>query len=153
MRTSPNLIPAAALAAALTLPPHRTPAGAVSEVAGSTFPEQIVLTAVEQNEQVELQTEEQIGMFANQAENLGTLPMQFWGQLTGPVMQMQQIVSQAEGILAFVQNTPTQSVQQYGDGSGVVRYASGTLAKWTKRLNQQIQSTLTSRTTLSLARQ
>ncbi len=55
---------AAALAATLILASAAPPAEAVSEVAGATFPEQVVqeVMAVEQDEQAVLQTEQQISM-------------------------------------------------------------------------------------------
>ena len=71
----------AAFGATLILVSASPPARAVSEVAGATFPEQIVqeVTAVEQDEQAVMQTEQQISMLANQAINLGTMPLQLWG--------------------------------------------------------------------------
>jgi len=70
----------AAFAATLILASAAPPALAVSEVAGATFPEQIVqeVTAVQQDEQAVMQTEQQISMLADQAVNLGTMPLQFW---------------------------------------------------------------------------
>jgi P-type conjugative transfer protein TrbJ len=116
----------------------------VSEVAGATFPEQIVqeVTAVEQDEQAVMQTEQQISMLANQAINMGTMPLQFWGQLTAPVMQMQEIIGQAQGISASVQDTAAQTAYEYGDPTGSVGYAGGTLAQWTQGFNSQITGVL-----------
>ena len=134
----------AAFAATLILASAAPPAWAVSEVAGATFPEQIVqeVTAVEQDEQAVMQTEQQISMLAGQTENLGTMPLQFWGQLTSPVMQMQEIIGQAQGISASVQDTAAATAQQYGDPTGAVGYAGGTLAQWTQGFNQQITGVL-----------
>jgi len=134
----------AAFAATLILASAAPPALAVSEVAGATFPEQIVqeVTAVEQDEQAVMQTEQQISMLANQAENLGTMPLQFWGQLTGPVMQMQEIIGQAQGISASVQDTAAQTAYEYGDPTGSVGYAGGTLSQWTQGFNSQIDGVL-----------
>ncbi len=135
---------AAAAAVTLILASAAPPAEAVAEVAGATFPEQIVqeVTAVEQDEQAVMQTEQQISMLANQAINLGTMPLQFWGQLTAPVMQMQQIIGQAQGIAASVQDTAAQTACEYGDPTGSVGYAGGTLAQWTQGFNQQISGVL-----------
>ena len=134
----------AAFAATLILASAAPPARAVSEVAGATFPEQIVqeVTAVEQDEQAAMQTEQQISMLANQAINLGTMPLQLWGQLTAPVMQMQEIIGQAQGISASVQDTAAQTAYEYGDPTGSVGYAGGTLAQWTQGFNQQITGVL-----------
>ena len=134
----------AAFAATLILASAAPPAEAVSEVAGATFPEQIVqeVTAVEQDEQAVMQTEQQISMLANQAINMGTMPLQFWGQLTAPVMQMQEIIGQAQGISASVQDTAAQTAYEYGDPTGSVGYAGGTLAQWTQGFNQQITGVL-----------
>ena len=134
----------AAFAATLILASATPPALAVSEVAGATFPEQVVqeVTAVEQDEQAVMQTEQQINMLANQAINLGTMPLQFWGQLTQPVMQMQEIIGQAQGISASVQDTAAATAQQYGDPTGAVGYAGGTLAQWTQGFNSQITGVL-----------
>ena len=134
----------AAFAATLILASAAPPALAVSEVAGATFPEQIVqeVTAVEQDEQAVLQTEDQVGMVMDQTENLGTMPLQFWGQLTAPVLQMQEIIGQAQGISASVQDTAAATAQQYGDPTGSVGYAGGTLAQWTQGFNQQISGVL-----------
>ena len=134
----------AAFAATLILASAAPPAEAVSEVAGATFPEQIVqeVTAVEQDEQAVMQTEQQINMLTNQAINLGTMPLQFWGQLTAPVMQMQEIIGQAQGISASVQDTAAQTAYEYGDPTGSVGYAGGTLAQWTQGFNQQITDVL-----------
>ena len=134
----------AAFAATLILASAAPPALAVSEVAGATFPEQVVqeVTAVEQDEQAVMQTEQQINMLANQAINLGTMPLQFWGQLTQPVMQMQEIIGQAQGISASVQDTAAATAQQYGDPTGAVGYAGGTLAQWTQGFNSQITGVL-----------
>ena len=135
---------AAAAAATLILASAAPPAEAVSEVAGATFPEQIVqeVTAVEQDEQAVMQTEQQISMLANQAINMGTMPLQFWGQLTAPVMQMQEIIGQAQGISASVQDTAAQTAYEYGDPTGSVGYAGGTLAQWTQGFNSQITGVL-----------
>ena len=134
----------AAFAATLILASAVPPAEAVSEVAGATFPEQIVqeVTAVEQDEQAVMQTEQQISMLANQAINMGTMPLQFWGQLTAPVMQMQEIIGQAQGISASVQDTAAQTAYEYGDPTGSVGYAGGTLAQWTQGFNSQITGVL-----------
>ena len=134
----------AAFAATLILASAAPPAEAVSEVAGATFPEQIVqeVTAVEQDEQAVMQTEQQISMLANQAINLGTMPLQLWGQLTAPVMQMQEIIGQAQGISASVQDTAAQTAYDYGDPTGSVGYAGGTLAQWTQGFNSQITGVL-----------
>lgn len=134
----------AAFAATLILASAAPPAEAVSEVAGATFPEQIVqeVTAVEQDEQAVMQTEQQISMLANQAINLGTMPLQLWGQLTAPVMQMQEIIGQAQGISASVQDTAAQTAYEYGDPTGSVGYAGGTLAQWTQGFNGQITGVL-----------
>ena len=133
-----------AFAATLVFASAAPPALAVSEVAGATFPEQVVqeVTAVEQDEQAVMQTEQQISMLANQAINLGTMPLQFWGQLTQPVMQMQEIIGQAQGISASVQDTAAATAQQYGDPTGAVGYAGGTLAQWTQGFNSQITGVL-----------
>ena len=135
---------AAVAAVTVILATSAPPAHAVSEVAGATFPEQIVqeVTAVEQDEQAVMQTEQQIGMLANQAENLGTMPLQFWGQLTAPIMQMQEIIGQAQGISASVQDTAAQTAYDYGDPTGSVGYAGGTLAQWTQGFNSQITGVL-----------
>jgi P-type conjugative transfer protein TrbJ len=134
----------AAFAATLILASAAPPAEAVSEVAGATFPEQIVqeVTAVEQDEQAVMQTEQQISMLADQAVNLGTMPLQLWGQLTAPVMQMQEIIGQAQGISASVQDTAAQTAYEYGDPTGSVGYAGGTLAQWTQGFNGQITGVL-----------
>lgn len=134
----------AAFAATLILASAAPPAEAVSEVAGATFPEQIVqeVTAVEQDEQAVMQTEQQISMLADQAVNLGTMPLQLWGQLTAPVMQMQEIIGQAQGISASVQDTAAQTAYDYGDPTGSVGYAGGTLAQWTQGFNSQITGVL-----------
>ncbi len=135
---------AAAAAATLILASAAPPAEAVSEVAGATFPEQVVqeVTAVEQDEQAVMQTEQQISMLADQAVNLGTMPLQLWSQLTQPIMQMQQIIGQAQGISASVQDTAAATAQQYGDPTGSVGYAGGTLAQWTQGFNSQITGVL-----------
>ena len=135
---------AAAAAATLILASAAPPAEAVSEVAGATFPEQVVqeVTAVEQDEQAVMQTEQQISMLADQAVNLGTMPLQLWGQLTAPVMQMQQIIGQAQGISASVQDTAAATAQQYGDPTGSLGYAGGTLSQWTQGFNSQITGVL-----------
>ena len=59
----------AAFAATLILASAAPPARAVSEVAGATFPEQVVqeVTAVQQDEQSVMQTEQQINMLARGA--------------------------------------------------------------------------------------
>ncbi len=134
----------AAFATTLILASAAPPAEAVSEVVGATFPEQVVqeVTAVEQDEEAVMQTEQQINMLANQAINLGTMPLQFWGQLTQPVMQMQEIIGQAQGISASVQDTAAATAQQYGDPTGAVGYAGGTLAQWTQGFNSQITGVL-----------
>jgi P-type conjugative transfer protein TrbJ len=134
----------AAFAATLILVSAAPPALAVSEVAGATFPEQVVqeVTAVEQDEQAVLQTEDQVGMVMDQTENLGTMPLQFWSQLTEPVMLMQEIIGQAQGISASVQDTAAATAQQYGDPTGAVGYAGGTLAQWTQGFNSQITGVL-----------
>ena len=133
-----------AFAATLILASAAPPAEAVSEVAGATFPEQVVqeVTAVEQDEQAVLQTEDQVGMVMDQTENLGTMPLQFWSQLTEPVMLMQEIIGQAQGISASVQDTAAATAQQYGDPTGAVGYAGGTLAQWTQGFNSQITGVL-----------
>ncbi len=134
----------AAFAATLVLASAAPPAWAVSEVAGATFPEQVVqeVTAVEQDEQAVMQTEQQIGMLTSQTINLGTMPLQLWGQLTAPIMQMQEIIGQAQGISASVQDSAAQTAYEYGDPTGSVGYAGGTLSQWTQGFNQQISGVL-----------
>ena len=64
-------------------------AAAVSEVAGATFPEQIVqeITAVEQRESGIIRQEQQLMQLEYQAENMVGMPMQLFDQAIGPITE------------------------------------------------------------------
>jgi hypothetical protein len=91
-------------------------AWAVSEVAGATFPEQIVqeITAVEQRESGVIRQEQQLMQLEYQAENMVGMPMQLFDQAIGPITEAYQAVQMADGLTYGAQNNLEQIQAEYG---------------------------------------
>ncbi len=133
-----------ALATALAL--ASTPAFAVSEVAGATFPEQIVqeVTAVDQLAKQAEEVQQQIQMVMNQAKNLESMPTQLWSSAQGDINQLISVASTSQGLSYAGQNIFSQFNQTYGQ-NGIPPLSSSysqSLQGWSSDTNSQIQSML-----------
>ncbi len=106
----------AALSAAIVFLGIAPPARAVSEVAGATFPEQIVqeITAVEQRESGVIRQEQQLMQLEYQAENMVGMPMQLFDQAIGPITEAYQAVQMADGLTYGAQDNLEQIQAEYG---------------------------------------
>ena len=105
----------AVLLAAIMFPGFAPRAYAVSEVAGATFPEQIVqeITAVEQRESGVIRQEQQLMQLEYQAENAVGMPMQLFDQAIGPITEAYQAVQMADGLTYGAQDNLEQIQAEY----------------------------------------
>ncbi len=132
----------AAVLLAVSVPAY---AGGAVNFAGATLPEQIVQegTAIEQLAKQAQEVESQIQMVMNMVQNTVSLPIQLWQTAMGPIAQLIQVASQAQGLSYAAQNIAGTFQQEYGSGAGVLlpQY-SQSLQQWTQNTNSQIQAAL-----------
>ena len=131
-------------ALALAVPMH---ASAVSEIAGATFPEQIVQegTAVEQLARAAEQVQNQLQMLQNEARNLTSLSPQFESQLMGEVSHLTQIVGQGQALSYAGQNITAQFQQEYPGAANATQnfgQYSQDYQSWNTTTNQNIENAL-----------
>ena len=134
-----------------------TPAFAVSEVAGATFPEQIVqeATAIEQLGKQAQEVTTQISMYANDIERYqnmvtNTLNMpaamfaQIWNPLVGSIQQLTSIYSQAQALGYAGQNIGAQMAQEYQGAGSSIQNLSSVYANWNQTTNTDMEDALES---------
>ena len=134
-----------------------TPAFAVSEVAGATFPEQIVQegTSVEQLAKQAQEVTTQISMYANDIERYenmvtNTLNMpagmyaQIWNPLVGSIQKLTSIYSQAQALGYAGQNIGAQLAQEYQGAGNSIQNLSSVYANWNQTTNTDMEDALES---------
>jgi P-type conjugative transfer protein TrbJ len=109
---------------------------------GATLPEQIVqeVTAVQQKAEEVSQLEQQIQMYENMVTNTAEIPNQLWQQMTQPLSQLAQVVSQGQALALNAQNIGQQFQQMYAGfqpGASLSDYQN-----WVQSNNDQIQGAL-----------
>lgn len=143
------------LGAILALLP--TSAFAVSEIAGATFPEQIVqeATAIEQLGKQAQEVSTQISMYANDLERYqnmvtNTLNMpagvyaQIWNPLVGSIQKLTSIYSQAQALGYAGQNIGAQLAQEYQGAGNSIKNLSQVYANWNETTNTDMADALES---------
>lgn len=149
-----RLVLVVAGASLLALP---LPSFAVSEVAGSTFPEQIVQEGT-QIESLAKQAEEvttQISMYANDVERYenmvtNTLDMpasmfaKVWNPLVGSIQKLSSIYSQAQALGYAGQNIGAKLAQEYQGAGSSIKNLSSVYANWNSTTNTDMQDMLES---------
>ncbi|QQD71599.1 P-type conjugative transfer protein TrbJ [Acidithiobacillus ferrivorans] len=134
-----------------------TSAFAVSEVAGATFPEQIVqeATAIEQLGKQAQEVTTQISMYANDIERYqnmvtNTLNMptgvyaQIWNPLVGSIQQLTSIYSQAQALGYAGQNIGAQLAQEYPGAGNSFQNLPSVYANWNQTTNTDMEDALES---------
>jgi len=134
-----------------------TPAFAVSEVAGATFPEQIVQegTSIEQLAKQAQEVTTQISMYANDIERYenmvtNTLNMpagmyaQIWNPLVGSIQKLTSIYSQAQALGYAGQNIGAQLAQEYQGAGNSIQNLSSVYANWNQTTNTDMEDALES---------
>ncbi|MBU2816817.1 P-type conjugative transfer protein TrbJ, partial [Acidithiobacillus ferrooxidans] len=143
------------LGAILALLP--TSAFAVSEIAGATFPEQIVqeATSVEQLAKQAQEVTTQISMYANDIERYqnmvtNTLDMpasmfaRIWNPLVGSIQKLTSIYSQAQALGYAGQNIGAQLAQEYQGAGSSIQNLSSVYANWNQTTNTDMEDALQS---------
>ena len=133
------------------------PAFAVSEVAGATFPEQIVqeATSVQQLAKQAQEVTTQISMYANDIEryqNMVTNTMdmpagvfaQIWNPLVGSIQKLTSIYSQAQALGYAGQNIGAQLAQEYQGAGSSIQNLSSVYANWNQTTNTDMEDALQS---------
>ncbi|MHB8322749.1 MAG: P-type conjugative transfer protein TrbJ [Acidithiobacillus sp.] len=133
------------------------PAFAVSEVAGATFPEQIVqeATSVQQLAKQAQEVTTQISMYANDIERYqnmvtNTLNMpaamfaQIWNPLVGSIQKLTSIYSQAQALGYAGQNIGAQLAQEYQGAGSSIQNLSSVYANWNQTTNTDMEDALQS---------
>ena len=133
------------------------PAFAVSEIAGATFPEQIVqeATSVEQLAKQAQEVTTQISMYANDIERYqnmvtNTLNMpagvfaQIWNPLVGSIQKLTSIYSQAQALGYAGQNIGAQLAQEYQGAGSSIQNLSSVYANWNQTTNTDMEDALQS---------
>ncbi|MHB1279898.1 MAG: P-type conjugative transfer protein TrbJ [Acidithiobacillus sp.] len=134
-----------------------TPAFAVSEVAGATFPEQIVQegTSIEQLAKQAQEVTTQISMYANDIERYqnmvtNTLDMpasmfaKIWNPLVGSIQKLSSIYSQAQALGYAGQNIGTELAQEYQGAGNSIKNLSSVYANWNQTTNTDMEDALES---------
>lgn len=133
------------------------PSFAVSEVAGATFPEQIVQEGT-QIESLAKQAEEvttQISMYANDVERYenmvtNTLDMpqsmfdKVWNPLVGSIQKLSAVYSQAQALGYAGQNIGKQLASEYQGAGTSIQDLSSNYANWNSTTNTDMQDALES---------
>ena len=143
------------LGAILALLP--TSAFAVSEIAGATFPEQIVqeATSVQQLAKQAQEVTTQIDMYANDIERYqnmvtNTLNMpaamyaQIWNPLVGSIQKLTSIYSQAQALGYAGQNIGAELAQEYQGAGSSIQNLSSVYANWNQTTNTDMEDALES---------
>ena len=133
------------------------PAFAVSEVAGATFPEQIVqeATSVQQLAKQAQEVTTQISMYANDIERYqnmvtNTLDMpasmfaRIWNPLVGSIQKLTSIYSQAQALGYAGQNIGAQLAQEYQGAGSSIQNLSSVYANWNQTTNTDMEDALQS---------
>ena len=133
------------------------PAFAVSEIAGATFPEQIVqeATSVEQLAKQAQEVTTQISMYANDIERYqnmvtNTLDMpasmfaRIWNPLVGSIQKLTSIYSQAQALGYAGQNIGAQLAQEYQGAGSSIQNLSSVYANWNQTTNTDMEDALQS---------
>ncbi|MBU2808609.1 P-type conjugative transfer protein TrbJ, partial [Acidithiobacillus ferrooxidans F221] len=133
------------------------PAFAVSEVAGATFPEQIVqeATSVQQLAKQAQEVTTQISMYANDIERYqnmvtNTLDMpasmfaRIWNPLVGSIQKLTSIYSQAQALGYAGQNIGAQLAQEYQGAGSSIKNLSSVYANWNQTTNTDMEDALES---------
>ncbi|MDD5379582.1 MAG: P-type conjugative transfer protein TrbJ [Acidithiobacillus sp.] len=133
------------------------PAFAVSEVAGATFPEQIVqeATSVQQLAKQAQEVTTQISMYANDIERYqnmvtNTLNMpaamyaQIWNPLVGSIQKLTSIYSQAQALGYSGQNIGAELAQEYQGAGSSIKNLSSVYANWNQTTNTDMEDALES---------
>ena len=120
------------------------PVYATSEVAGATWPEQIVqeMSLVQQYTTQAQQLQQQFQMVSNQALNLQSIPVQLWPNISGQLNNLVNLVGNAQGLSYASSNTLAQVSAQYGSTSQIMPGYDTALQNWTSNLNSQIAAVL-----------
>ncbi|OCX73007.1 P-type conjugative transfer protein TrbJ [Acidithiobacillus thiooxidans] len=133
------------------------PAFAVSEVAGATFPEQIVqeATSVQQLAKQAQEVTTQISMYANDIERYqnmvtNTLNMpaamyaKIWNPLVGSIQKLTSIYSQAQALGYAGQNIGAELAQEYQGAGRSIQNLSSVYANWNQTTNTDMEDALES---------
>ncbi|MBU2752458.1 P-type conjugative transfer protein TrbJ [Acidithiobacillus thiooxidans] len=133
------------------------PAFAVSEVAGATFPEQIVqeATSVQQLAKQAQEVTTQISMYANDIERYqnmvtNTLNMpaamyaKIWNPLVGSIQKLTSIYSQAQALGYAGQNIGAELAQEYQGAGCSIQNLSSVYANWNQTTNTDMEDALES---------
>ncbi|MGC9216508.1 P-type conjugative transfer protein TrbJ [Acidithiobacillus sp.] len=144
-----------AMSAALAM--VSTSAFASGEVAGATFPEQIVQegTSVEQLAKQAQEVTTQISMYANDIERYqnmvtNTLNMpaamfaQIWNPLVGSIQKLTSIYNQAQALGYAGQNIGSQLAQEYQGAGNSIQNLSSVYANWNQTTNTDMEDALQS---------
>nr|MBU2747856.1 P-type conjugative transfer protein TrbJ [Acidithiobacillus montserratensis] len=133
------------------------PAFAVSEIAGATFPEQIVQegTSIEklakQAESYATQIQQyanQLQQYENMVQNTVDMPQatfdQIWNPLVGTIQKLQGVYSQAQALGYAGQNIGATLAQEYQGAGASIQNLSQNYANWNATTNQTMKDTLES---------
>lgn len=134
--TIPHLAVAIGLSLGLVIPAH-----AVSEFAGSTWPEQVVqeITAVEQYAKQATEVETQLQTLENQVINMSNLGSGSWSSAQSALSQLAQTVSAAEGISYAAQNSLDTMKQ---NGNPLAADMSKQIGTWRSNYTAQVKQYL-----------
>ena len=144
-----------AMSAALVM--VSTSAFASGEVAGATFPQQIIqeATAVQQLAKQAQEVSTQISMYTNDIERYqnmvtNTLNMpagtfaKIWNPLVGSIQKLSSIYSQAQALGYSGQNIGSQLAQEYQGAGNSIQNLSSVYANWNQTTNTDMEDALQS---------
>ena len=145
------------LAMSATLAMVSTSAFASGEVAGATFPQQIIqeATAVQQLAKQAQEVSTQISMYTNDIERYqnmvtNTLNMpaatfaQIWNPLVGSIQKLTSIYNQAQALGYAGQNIGSQLAQEYQGAGNSIQNLSSVYANWNQTTNTDMEDALQS---------
>ncbi|BAP87632.1 P-type conjugative transfer protein TrbJ [Burkholderiales bacterium GJ-E10] len=136
-------IPATIAALILATPAHAG-GGGIGAIMGATLPEQLIqeVTLGNQYAQEATQTAQQVQMLYNQTRNLQSIPMMMWPSISGQLMNLVNVIGNAQGLSYATTNTAAAVQAQFGTPTGVLPNYGSSLQQWTSNFDSQIAGVL-----------
>ena len=134
----------AGLFGAIAVPPAHAGGGGMGAIMGATLPEQLIqeVTLGNQYAQEATQTAQQIQMLYNQTRNLQSIPMMMWPSISGQLMNLVNVIGNAQGLSYATANTAAAVQAQFGTPSGLLPNYGASLQQWTSNFDSQIAGVL-----------
>lgn len=144
MKNHTIAIPAAIAALILATPALAGGGPGLGSIMGATLPEQLIqeITAGNQYAEEATQTAQQIQMLYNQTRNLQSIPMMMWPSISSQLMNLVNVIGNAQGLSYATVNSAAAVQAQFGTPTGVLPNYGASLQQWTSNFDGQIAGVL-----------